>query len=107
MSSAKGPGYLETVQKIYSTDGAIGFYRGCFPPLVGSVIFRSLQFSVYEAFQTATDNNDFMKSKVPLLNVESRVVFGGLVAGSIRSFLECPFEYVKVRRQTGQSWKLT
>ena len=52
LNTAKGPGYLETVNKIWMKEGLIGFYRGCIPPLFGSVFFRGLQFSVYEAFQT-------------------------------------------------------
>ena len=29
-----------------------------------------------------------------------------MFSGVIRSIIECPFEYAKVRRQTNQAWKL-
>ena len=31
-------------------------------------------------------------------------VAAGWFSGSCRAVLECPFEYAKVKRQTGQSW---
>ena len=37
--------------------------------------------------------------------ISYKVLLGGLVASSTRAIIECPFEYVKVKRQTGQSWK--
>ena len=58
---------LSTIKKIYKTEGFIGYYRynlnliiililsteiysrGCIPPLWGSGIFRSFQFSSFEA----------------------------------------------------------
>ena len=30
----------------------------------------------------------------------------GFLAGSARSFVESPFEYAKVKRQTGQKWNM-
>jgi len=37
-----GPGYVETITKVYTSEGLVGFYRGWAPPFMGSVIFRSL-----------------------------------------------------------------
>lgn len=43
-----------------------------------------------------------MTQKIPCTaGLEPRVIAAGLVAGFIRSILECPFEYAKVNRQTG------
>ena len=33
--------------------------------------------------------------------LEQRTLLSGMCAGLIRSIIECPFEYVKVRKQTG------
>lgn len=75
--------------------------------MLGSVIFRSVQFSSYEAFFTATNNNEFVKNKIPFSGgIEWRVVLGGVFSGTCRAVLECPFEYAKVKRQTGQSWQM-
>jgi solute carrier family 25 carnitine/acylcarnitine transporter 20/29 len=35
-------GLKRCIKEIYLHDGLIGYYRGCVPPLFGSVIFRSL-----------------------------------------------------------------
>ena len=40
-----------------------------------------------------------------MLGLDYRTVLAGICGGSARSFIECPFEYAKVKRQTGQSWK--
>lgn len=35
--------------QVFKNQGVIGLYRGSIPPLIGSGIYRSLQFSVFEA----------------------------------------------------------
>ena len=45
-------GYIETIRNVYRVEGPIGFYRGWIPPFFGSVIYRSTQFSVFEAVYT-------------------------------------------------------
>ena len=39
-----------------------------------------------------------------MFGVEWRTLGAGIAGGSARSIIECPFEYVKVKRQTGQKW---
>jgi len=34
------------------------------------------------------------------------VVAAGIFGGTVRSCIECPFEYAKVKRQTGQKWEM-
>lgn len=53
--------YTSIVKQVYLKDGPIGFYRGCVPPLFGSIIFRSLQFSAFEAVYSKCETNDSMK----------------------------------------------
>ena len=56
MTEAGGnTGYIASIQKVYSTEGYAGFYRGFFPNLTGSIIFRSLVFTVYEAAYSNMD----------------------------------------------------
>ena len=45
-------GYFDTIKNVYVKEGAIGFYRGWIPPFMGSVVYRSVQFSVFEALYT-------------------------------------------------------
>lgn len=33
--------YTQTVRHVYQREGLIGFYRGCFPPFFGSIMYRS------------------------------------------------------------------
>lgn len=42
-----------------------------------------------------------MKSKIPYSGgLEYRLMIGAFSAGVVRAIIECPFEYVKVNRQT-------
>ena len=99
-------GYIDTVKNVMRKEGAIGFYRGWAPPFMGSVVYRSVQFSVFEAAYTKMASNETMCTAIPgCFGIEWRTLIAGFAGGSARSFIECPFEYAKVKRQTGQSWK--
>jgi hypothetical protein len=53
------------------------------------------------------ESNKKMREPVPFTNgIELRVFASGVVSGTIRSCIECPFEYAKVKLQTGQNWIL-
>ena len=91
---------------VFKREGVKGLYRGCVPPLWGSGIYRSLQFSGFEATYTFFDN-PFGRTTIPLTNgTEIRVIFGGITSGTLRTFVETPLEYAKTKRQTGGSWHL-
>ena len=103
----KKVGYLETLKNVYVNEGVFAMYRGAWSAGIGSVVFRSTGFTVYELFYTRWENNDFMKSKIPLTGgLELRCATAGWLSGSFRAILECPFEYAKVQRQTGQTWSV-
>lgn len=86
-------------------EGPIGFYRGWMPQLCGSVLYRSVQFAAYEAIFTYYEQNQFMRETIPNSGgLQYRVLVAAFMSGSIRSIIECPFEYAKVKLQTGQSW---
>ncbi|KAG1671217.1 Mitochondrial substrate carrier family protein L [Nymphon striatum] len=90
--------------KIVRKEGMVGLYRGCVPPLWGSGIYRSAQFAVFEAAYTYFDGPT-MKSEIPMTGgVQLRVIAGGVIASVVRATIECPLEYAKIRRQTGQTW---
>jgi solute carrier family 25 carnitine/acylcarnitine transporter 20/29 len=92
-------------KQLYAERGLMGFYPGWAPPLLGSMIFRSAQFSTYNMWHTAAKDNKLMLTQVPFTGgIELRVFAGGILSGTVRSLLECPFEYAKVKRQTGQAW---
>ena len=53
-----GPGYVESISKVYSEGGFKGFYNGWAPAMVGSVVFRAAIFTVYEIVHTGCDPYD-------------------------------------------------
>jgi len=91
---------------IFKTDGPFGFFKGITAPMFGSSLFRSIQFASYESWYTFADKIKSLKIHIPLSEVEIRVVIGGIISGTSRALIECPFEYIKVRRQIGLSWEL-
>ena len=94
--------FIKTIQD----QGVRGLYRGAIPPLLGSGIYRSAQFAVFEAFFTYMDS-PFGKYEIPgTFGLQSRVIIGGLGASTVRAIIETPLEYAKIRRQTQQTWKL-
>lgn len=75
------------------------------PPFIGSMIFRSVQFTAYEIAFSEVSKHKSLDITIPFTpEVKLRVILGGLFAGLCRSVLECPFEYAKVKRQTHQQW---
>ena len=64
--SKGGPGYFTTINKVYKIDGFTGFYRGWVPPMIGSILFRSSQFTAYEMWWTMAEEYESMKSIIPL-----------------------------------------
>ena len=96
-----------TMQDTWRKYGIRGFYRGALPPFFGALLTRSSQFSVFEGIFTYFDKTDSMKKEVPFtFGLQPRVILGGAAAGITRSFIESPFEYIKVRRQIGLPWNL-
>ncbi len=94
--------FVTTVQE----QGLRGLYKGCIPPLLGSGVFRSTQFAVFEACYTAMDV-PYGTTEIPLTyGLQVRVVAGGIISASARAVIETPLEYVKVRGQLRQSWRL-
>lgn len=54
-------GYVETVKTVYATEGFLAMYRGAWSAGIGSIVFRSTGFSVFELFFTRWENDDFMR----------------------------------------------
>ena len=97
---------FKAAARIMKTEGPIGFFRGVAAPVLGSSIFRSVQFASFEFFYTYVKDNSFFTSKIPFtFGLEPRVLIGGIISGTCRAIIECPFEYTKVRRQVGLSWE--
>lgn len=98
---------LNSILLIYKNEGVRGYYKGATPTLFGSIAFRSVQFGVFEALYTKWSNSKLLTKKIPgTKGLEPRVILASIASGSIRSFVECPFEYLKVQGQTNQKSQL-
>lgn len=76
------------------------------PPLFGSTIFRSVQFTSYAFMYGALKDSDLSKSTVPGTGMQWRVPVSGVFASTCRAIIETPLEFVKVRKQLGLPWML-
>ena len=93
---------MKCCQEVYKVDGMVGFYRGAFYPFFGSCLYRSTQYAVSDAVYNYFNDHPVMAKDIPYTGgIQGRVLLGGWCAGTFRACLECPFEYTKVRRQTG------
>jgi solute carrier family 25 carnitine/acylcarnitine transporter 20/29 len=103
----KSHSMLKSIKNLFLKEGIRGFYKGVVPPLLGGSVFRAVQFGVYEALYTKWQDNKIMRTKIPFtMGLELRILCSGLASGTARAFIECPFEYSKVKGQTNQKWNL-
>jgi len=98
-------GAFRTLASLVRAEGVLALYRGLLPPLLGSSIFRSVQFSAYGAAMGSLQESPAARAVVPgTWGMEARVPLAGVVASTARALIETPLEYIKVRQQTGQGW---
>jgi len=101
-------GMLRTFATVIRKEGFLALYKGLLPPLIGSGIYRSVQFGVYNACWTWFGDYPLSQTKIGWLgDMEVRVIASGLIASTARTFIETPLELIKVRRQVGQPWRFT
>lgn len=98
---------FQTFIKTLRTQGPIGLYRGCIPPLWGSGIYRSTQFAVFEAAYTFLgQRSPVWTYEIPLTaGLQIRVIGAGIMSSTARAIIETPLEFAKIRRQTQQTWQ--
>ena len=99
-------GALASARQILSSEGAVGFYRGCLPPMWGSAVYRSAQFAVYDLLYAEAERYPAAMEHVPGTDMQWRVLGAGAVGATARTVLESPIEYAKVKGQTNQKWRL-
>lgn len=101
-------GMRASMGRLWQTEGLRGFYRGCLPPMWGSAVYRSAQFSVFASLHAAAETSSYADVLMaPCIGgMEWRVPLAGFCGATSRTILEAPIEYAKVKGQTGQAWKL-
>ncbi len=95
-----------TLARTVRERGVTGLYRGGLPIFCGYGMYVSAGFASFEATYTYLDN-PFGRFEIPLTGgVQNRVIVGAILSAISRAVIETPLEYIKVRRQTHQPWKL-
>jgi Mitochondrial carrier protein len=80
---------LETFKLTVKQEGFLALYKGILPPLFGSTIFRSVQFTAYGFAFGASKDSSFMTQEVPgLAGMQLRVITSGLFSSTVRSMIE-------------------
>ena len=99
-------GPLGATRELWAREGARGFFRGCVPPLVGSITYRSVMFSSYEFSFTWAERQLSAWWREPLPGtggaVRPLVVGCTVFAACCRGAVEQPFEYAKCLYQVGR-----
>lgn len=76
-------GVIYAIKHLYKSEGLIGFYRGCIPPLIGSTIFRGLQFSIYDSIYSYCEKKNKLKQEIPFTGIQLRILLGGFCSASV------------------------
>lgn len=98
-------GLKHTIEMVWAEGKIPAFYKGALFPLLGSSIYRSLQFSVYEGLYTKWTNHSILGQDIPFTGgLQGRVIVGSFFGSLARTLIECPIEYIKVRKQVGKTW---
>jgi len=74
-------------------------YKGVFPNMMGSMLYRSLQFAVFEGLYTKFQKTQQFQTDTGLLGLKQSTILSGIIASGARALIESPVEYVKVHKQ--------
>jgi len=103
-----GLSMMGVIRRIWKVEGIPGFFRGVVPPLLGSSVYRSMQFAAFEAAFTRAAELGWDKDKIPYSGGLAWATVGaGMCGASARAVIESPIEYAKVKGQTGQTWHVS
>ncbi|KAF4435973.1 hypothetical protein F53441_13359 [Fusarium austroafricanum] len=104
-------GFLDCVRKTYQTEKLGGFFRGVTAPMASITLVRTVSFSIYQRAKysySAWIKRNFgfdiighVNRQGTYPNLYSVACFGaaGATAGSVITFLACPFELTKLSAQ--------
>lgn len=104
MGKSAPSGLLSTAKGLFDQEGVRGLFRGGLPMMVGGALFRSAQFGCNEAALGLLGGPS--KQRYVYGVIDPHVIAAGFMGDLGRGVIESPFEYVKVRRQVGEAWRL-
>ncbi|MCJ1458872.1 hypothetical protein MMC28_009246 [Mycoblastus sanguinarius] len=104
--------FTECVQHTYKTEGVKGFWRGALAPVFSVTLVRMTSFSIYQkakykysaAIGRATGGDEPLvvvntPGSTPTFATMACFGAAGVTAGSIVTFISCPFELTKMSAQ--------
>merc|ERR1712228_326005 len=93
--------YRTILANIIQQEGYLGLYKGVAVSAAGVMLIKSFVQGSFELFDTKWEKDPLMSKEIPFTNgLQARTLAAAFIAGTVRSLLECPFEYTKVRLQT-------
>jgi hypothetical protein len=103
-----GQGPLAVAKHVMRADGMKGLYRGMLPILASTGIQKTALFAANAGARRACEQSGIpvLTQPIPFSGgLNPSVILGGIASGTARTVVETPFELIKVRWQTGGSFK--
>jgi hypothetical protein len=104
--SKHGP--FGVAQDVIRTEGLSGLYRGMLPILASTGVQKTALFAANAGARRACEESGIpaLTQPIPFTGgLSPSVIIGAVASGTARTIVETPFELVKVRWQTGGSFK--
>lgn len=96
LSTDKSIGVFQTLKNIVNNEGFLTLYRGIISPIFAEAPKRALKFASNEVYKPIFKNKE---GKLTWLGSGG----AGAMAGITETFVNCPFEVVKVRLQSKEN----
>lgn len=100
MQTTSSTNAFTTFKNLMMKEGLIGLYKGGMTAMLGSTLYRSAQFAVFESVLTSFEASNTLQSEIPYsAGIKKATLASAVIASTCRSVLESPVEYLKVRSQ--------
>lgn len=105
-STSAPPSLVAVARTLFAEEGVRGLYRGGTSLFLGGAVIRSTQFGVNGLVLQELERRFGKSERVLWGTLDPQVVASGVAGGVARGLVESPFEYVKVKRQVDQVWRV-
>jgi hypothetical protein len=103
-----GQGPVDVAKDVLRNEGISGLYRGMLPILASTGIQKSALFAANSGARRACEDSGIAALTQPIPfsgGLSPSVIVGGIASGTARTVVETPFELIKVRWQTGGTFR--